>query len=168
MATLSPTDGPPTLTQSLIQTSAIAFTQATQAPFLKAAGSGRISRETLSQWLSQDRLYGQAYINFIGSLLGHAHLPTHFDKKRTGLQWRIVEMLTAALENILREQKFYEDVAQRYGLNLEQPIQGQATFTANEVTQSYINLFQSFLNPRRSAEEGIYSKLDEQRIRGLR
>lgn len=155
MATSSGPGGPPTLTQSLLQNLAPAFIRATHAPFLRAAGNGLVSRETLSQWLSQDRLYGQAYISFVGTLLGHTHLPTEVDSKRGSLQWRIVEMLAAALENIIREAKFYDDVAQRHGLSLDMPLQGHTTFAANEITQSYIELFRSFLEPQKSLLEGM-------------
>jgi thiaminase len=155
MATTSPQACPPTLTQSLLENSAPAFTRATRAPFLEAAGNGLISRETLSQWLSQDRLYGQAYISFIGALLGHARLPAEVDSNRGSLQWRIVKMLAAALENIIREAKFYDDVAHRRGLSLDKPGQGDTTFTANEITQSYVDLFHSFLNPEKSLLEGM-------------
>jgi thiaminase len=155
MATLSPVDAAPTLTQSLLQSSSSSFTRATRAPFLAAAGKGLISRETLSQWLSQDRLYGQAYISFIGSLLAHLRLPTEHDPKRSKLQWRIAEMLTAAMENILREQKFYDDVAQRYALKLDEPPPEQTIFKASRVTQIYVELFRSFLDPSKTLLEGM-------------
>jgi hypothetical protein len=51
------------------------FSLATKSGFLTNAGQGRVSKPVLSKWLSQDRLYAQAYIGFIGALITRVKLP---------------------------------------------------------------------------------------------
>jgi len=147
------------------------YPRATQSRFLKFAGKGKLPLHYLSQWLSQDRLYAQAYLRFIGGLTSLVELPRLIDdnnnkepgdrdavketaqqrsKKRTSdtLEWRILELLRGCLENILRELKFFEDTAEEYGIHLYSLSgsggEGQGVFGPNETTRGYIDLFDSF------------------------
>ncbi|KAI0009797.1 heme oxygenase-like protein [Xylariaceae sp. FL0662B] len=117
--------------------------QATQCRFLELAGQGRLSRDDLSQWLSQDRLYAQAYIRFIGGLISRVQLPTHAPGEGTActLQWRVFSLLQAALLGVSRELLFFEETARKYGLDLAAlgPVAEGGT-----ATQEYIDLFDSF------------------------
>lgn len=140
-------DTPPSsLTSLLLSASGPLYQAATRTPFLIAAGDGTLSKEKLSEWLSQDRLYAQAYIGFIGSLLAHAQLPTQhitFSHHDESIHWRIVHTLRECLDNIFRELKFFEDIAQQYGLDLEAK-STEAPFGPVTATTKYVILFQRF------------------------
>jgi len=143
-------------TESLLNSDPSAFAAATQSPFLEAAGQGSVSTRKLSQWLSQDRLYAQAYIGFIGSLIAKVELPHDFIQDQTrSLEWRIVNMLSGALENIHRELKFFAETAEKYGLDLECPAEDSDVFKANLATKNYMSLFRSFEDPQKPLLQGM-------------
>ncbi|KAI8965896.1 heme oxygenase-like protein [Daldinia sp. FL1419] len=131
------------------------YQRATRSQFLSLAGQGQLPPDILSQWLSQDRLYAQAYIRFAGGLISRVRLPTKVDRQETSktLQWRILSLLQTAMAGVTRELKFFEETAKKYGLDLEAlgPVaeggnlsNKSAGFAPNKVTQDYINLFDSF------------------------
>ncbi|KAH7034972.1 uncharacterized protein B0I36DRAFT_317333 [Microdochium trichocladiopsis] len=156
------------------------YPRATQSRFLELAGQGKLPRHYLSQWLSQDRLYAQAYVRFIGGLTSLVELPLataarsqqqqqpgqRDTETSSTLEWRILEMLRGCLDNILRELKFFEDTAAQYGIDLasigggkqghdvESAGSGDA-FGPNGTTQGYINLFDSFGGRIRAAEARV-------------
>ena len=152
-------------TQSLVESDVPAFHAATRAPFLRAAGQGRVSRRLLSQWISQNRIYSQTHIGFTGSLLAKVRLPHAFvhDHKES-LEWSIVDMLFGALGFIHRELRFFAETAARYGLHLEYPIGpvllpgvgvGEQRFEAAPATRAFVDLFDSLADPRKSLLEGM-------------
>jgi thiaminase len=150
------------LTQLLLTHNPHLFSQATTHTFLHSAGLGTLPKATLSKWLSQDRLYAQSYISFIGALISRVHLPHAFVKdKSTSLRWRILKLLTASLENITKELEFFEDVAQRYGLDLEaSPMHWKdglgSGFQPTGATKQYESLFRAFgADPSMSLLEGL-------------
>lgn len=145
------------LTSVLLESSSAQFDAATKHPFLRAAGQGKISKHDLSKWLSQDRLYAETYISFITSLIARVSLPFSFIKdKDSSLRWRIVNLLTGCLENIKTEIQFFTDTASQYGLSLDQPWDNSGTFSANPITEQYINLFTSFhFDPQQTLLEGL-------------
>ncbi|KAJ5439680.1 uncharacterized protein N7458_010678 [Penicillium daleae] len=110
------------LTSWLLNATPEALKRATTHPFLAAAGSGTLSKEALSQWLSQDRLYAQSYIRFIGMLLIKIRLPTHTPNAETlrnpTIEQAIIDILIDALVNIKTELAFFESTAVEYGLDL--------------------------------------------------
>jgi thiaminase len=114
------TQGP--LTSWLLSSTPQALKRATTHPFLAAAGSGTLSKESLSQWLSQDRLYAQSYIRFIGMLLSKirlpAHAPTTDTPRNPTIEQTIIDVLIDALVNIRTELQFFESTAVEYGLDL--------------------------------------------------
>ncbi|KAI1114386.1 heme oxygenase-like protein [Nemania sp. NC0429] len=136
------------LTESLLADSQIAglYQRATQSQFLRLGGQGRLRREILSEWLSQDRLYAQAYVRFIGGLIARVKLPHEVDSKGTGatLQWRILTLLQGCLAGIMRELQFFEETATRYHLDLAAVGPGELRFGPNATTEGYIELFDSF------------------------
>lgn len=165
------------------------YPRATQSRFLELAGKGKLPLHYLSQWLSQDRLYAEAYLRFIGGLTSLVELPRlidHDDSKKSGgrgggeeaarqkgtkrtsdtLEWRILELLRACLENILRELKFFEDTAAEYGIDLDSLGKGQeGIFGPNETTRGYIDLFDSFgsrLKATRERANGAAAEGEEQ------
>ncbi|MCJ1371038.1 hypothetical protein MMC20_002253 [Loxospora ochrophaea] len=129
----------PSMTEWLIASDAEGLKKATEAKFLQAAGSGAVSKQVLSQWLSQDRLYAQGYVNFIGNLLAKVRLP--MNSGLAGMQWRVTNMLIGSLTNIKREIEFFHDVAKRYELNLEASSPGQDSYGPTTTTRAYQNFF---------------------------
>lgn len=135
------------LTHLLMSTSPQLFTYATQHPFLRQAGLGTLPKYTLSRWLSQDRIYAQAYVNFIGSLLARLHLPHHYvdeASKTTSLRWRLLALLTNSLTNIRREIDFFDRTAATYALKLDAGVKEGAPFEALGTTKQYEGLFRAF------------------------
>lgn len=153
-------------------------TTATTAPFLQQAGRGLIPKHLLSQWLSQDRLYAQSYIRFIGLLLAKIRLPPHnpdSSKPRTATaEHRAVNVLIDALVNIRRELQLFEDTADEFGLDLtalpvamedEERERGECVrdedraeesyFGPNRITQAYIDMFMSAGSAGASLLEGL-------------
>lgn len=147
----------PSLTNILLNNSPGQFQSATQHPFLRLAGLGQLPKHVLSRWLSQDRLYAQAYIGFIGSLISRVDLPYAYVRDQSGsLRWRIVNLLTSALSNIQRELDFFASTAHEYGLDLESPPRNSPVFTAEPATLQYIDLFRAFwTDPSMTLLEGL-------------
>ncbi|KAI0974427.1 heme oxygenase-like protein [Xylaria arbuscula] len=136
------------LTERLLADPQIAdlYRRATQSPFLRLGGQGCLSREALSEWLSQDRLYAQAYIRFVGGLISRVKLPIEVDAQGTNatLQWRILTLLQGCLAGILRELRFFEETAESYDLNLATAGAGETAFGPNATTKGYMKMFDSF------------------------
>lgn len=152
--------------QGQIQTQGASFQEATRHPFLRLAGLGTLPKATLSRWLSQDRLYAQSYIGFIGALLARVDLPHAdvYDKdKPSSLRWQIVDLLCSALENIRTELGFFAETARKYGLQLDAPdgdgsADGGAgsVFTPAPATKLYMELFGAFgKDPSKSLLDGL-------------
>ncbi|KAK8056381.1 heme oxygenase-like protein [Apiospora rasikravindrae] len=120
------------------------YKQATQCRFLELAGQGRLPKESLSQWLSQDRLYAQAYCRFIGGLISRVQLPVSpaTEASRT-TPFRILLMLQTAMIGVTTELQFFEQTAKEYQLDLAAMEDGQES-EANKVTKACIDLFDSF------------------------
>ncbi|KAJ5774016.1 hypothetical protein N7457_008912 [Penicillium paradoxum] len=110
------------LTAYLLASTPNALTRATTHPFLASAGRGTLPKSQLSQWLSQDRLYAQSYIRFIGLLLSKIRLPTQSRTSTTpGLttpEQNAITVLIDALVNIRTELAFFEQTAHAYSLDL--------------------------------------------------
>jgi len=141
------------------------FDRATKHPFLKAAGQGQISKEILSQWLAQDRLYAQSYVRFIGLLLSKVCLPSGNPNTRKSqdptTEQRVFDVLVEALVNIQRELRFFESTAAEYGLDLTalpNEVEGEGTsgiFGPSPITRAYIDLFMSAGSAGVSLLEGM-------------
>ncbi|KAL2817033.1 hypothetical protein BDW59DRAFT_182372 [Aspergillus cavernicola] len=166
------------LTTHLPNTAPQALHTATTHPFLRLAGSGQIPKPLLSQWLSQDRLYAQSYVRFIGMLLAKIHLPASVglqsssesglksEGTRAGIEEKVLDILIEAITNIRTELKFFEDVAGEYSLDLNVPageFSGSGSgseakvggFGSGPITQSYIDMFMSAGSPGASLLEGL-------------
>ncbi|KAK4871339.1 hypothetical protein LT330_000576 [Penicillium expansum] len=110
------------LTAYLLASTPNALKRATTHPFLASAGRGTLPKSQLSQWLSQDRLYAQSYIRFIGLLLSKIRLPTQ-NPTSPGPhlptpEHNAINVLIDALVNIRTELEFFEKTANDYGLDL--------------------------------------------------
>jgi hypothetical protein len=75
------------LTSHLLSLSPSAFKSAAQSPFLERAGKGTLKKEVLQKWLSQDRLYAQAYIRFASLLLANMPLPEKVESGHVNEQY---------------------------------------------------------------------------------
>ncbi|KAF2181689.1 heme oxygenase-like protein [Zopfia rhizophila CBS 207.26] len=117
---MSTAEKPWSLTSYLLTIDQDQFTRATQSPFLRLAAQGRLPKPVISNWLANDRLYMQGYIRLTGELLRTLPLPDHPtpSKSKDMIQVRLLDWLVDALVNIRREERFFIDVAERYGLDL--------------------------------------------------
>ncbi len=146
------------LTSHLLAHNPHLFTLATTHPFLRSAGQGTLPKSTLSRWLSQDRIYAQSYISFIGALIARIHLPyANVTDKSASLRWKIVKLLSDSLQNIHRELDFFATTAEKYGLNLEvHPLKEGASFEPTAATRQYESLFRAFgSDPSMTLLEGL-------------
>ncbi|KAL2067209.1 hypothetical protein VTL71DRAFT_1633 [Oculimacula yallundae] len=107
---------PTQLTSHLLALDPSSFKEATQTPFLRAAGAGTLSKDILQTWLSQDRLYAQAYVRFAAMLLANVKLNGTVDGSR--FEERLLDLILSSINNVRRELKFFEDVASRYDLDI--------------------------------------------------
>ena len=106
------------LTEHLLSTSQDDYTKATQHPFLLAAAEGRLSKEVLGEWLANDRLYIHSYIRAAGKLLASIDLPAAVPETEAS-ETQLVDWLIEALAGVRREERFFIEVAERYGLGVE-------------------------------------------------
>ncbi|KAI1497350.1 hypothetical protein F5X99DRAFT_397181 [Biscogniauxia marginata] len=147
--------GKPSMTDYLISNPETAdlYERATKSQFLRLAGQGRLPRDQLSQWLSQDRLYAQAYVRFIGGLISRVQLPIEVEGTGTeeSLPGRILTLLQSCLSGITQELRFFEKTARAYSLDLTASgcptalgTTAPEKFGPNKTTRDYIDLFDSF------------------------
>ena len=111
------------LTEHLLTTYPDQYKTATQHPFLLAAAEGRLPKEVLARWLANDRLYIHSYIRAAGKLLAHIDLPRAAPK--TGdepYETQLVDWLIDALAGVRKEERFFIQVARRYGLSVDLPV----------------------------------------------
>ncbi|KAL2131062.1 hypothetical protein VTI74DRAFT_5601 [Chaetomium olivicolor] len=107
------------LTEHLLATQADLYKQATQHPFLLAGAEGRLPKDLLSRWLANDRLYIHSYVRAAGKLLASIDLPHEVPKSEEAFETQLVDWLIEALVAIRKEERFFIDVAERYGLGIE-------------------------------------------------
>ncbi|KAL3453694.1 hypothetical protein BJX65DRAFT_264700 [Aspergillus insuetus] len=152
------------LTTHLPTTTPTTLQRATTHPFLRLAGAGHVPKPLLSQWLSQDRLYAQSYVRFIGGLLAKIQLPrTPSDPSNPSIHEKILTVLIDAITNIQTELGFFEKSADEFGLGLnaapaearKEGEEAQRKFTTAPITQSYIDMFMSASGPGTSLLEGL-------------
>lgn len=108
-----------TLTSHLLTLDPVAFTTATQSPFLDAAGAGRLPKSKLGTWLANDRLYIHAYIKAAGRTLAIIDLPQTIPTTSTAPETQFVDWLSTTLTELRREERLFVDVARRYGLGID-------------------------------------------------
>ena len=112
---------PWSLTVHLLASQRPLFKSATEHPFLLAGAEGRLPKAILGRWLSTDRLYIHSYIRAAGQLLAALDLPTHIPASSSpdAFETQLADWLIESLVAIRREERFFIDVAERYGLGLE-------------------------------------------------
>lgn len=92
------------LTDYLMGIDGEGFKNATQAKFLEKAGGGTLAKSALQQWLSQDRLYAQAYVRFASLLLANIPLPSSVSPEDTNEQYVLSPSSHALLSLLFRLQ----------------------------------------------------------------
>lgn len=109
------------LTTHLLGLDPPGYTAATEAPFLTAAGEGRLSKQTLGKWLANDRLYLHAYVKAVGRTLAIVDLPqtTPDPAAEAAPETRFVDWLFSTLTALRREERLFIDVSRKYGLSIE-------------------------------------------------
>jgi thiaminase len=99
-----------------------AYADATDHPFLRAAGSRTLKDDLLALWLSQDRIYAaHAYPRFIGLLISKIPFAPHHgvNSAEEKMNQRILKILAFCIENIVREESFFRDTSEKYGLPID-------------------------------------------------
>ncbi|GAB1319308.1 Putative bifunctional TENA-E protein [Madurella fahalii] len=107
------------LTSHLLETQQPLYKSVTQHPFLLAGAEGRLDKETLSRWLANDRLYIHSYIRAAGKLLATLDLPREVSGSQEAFETQLADWLIESLAAIRKEERFFIDVADRYGLAIE-------------------------------------------------
>lgn len=106
------------LTEHLLTKFQDDFTKATQHPFLLAAAEGRLPKDVLGRWLSNDRLYIHSYIRAAGKLLANIDLPQAVPESESS-ETQLVDWLIEALAAVRKEERLFIEVADRYDLDIE-------------------------------------------------
>ncbi|KAL4882898.1 hypothetical protein BJY04DRAFT_186264 [Aspergillus karnatakaensis] len=164
-----PTPIPEQITTHLLNLTPTALKSATTHPFLRSSGTGLTPKPLLATWLSQDRLYAQSYVRFMGLLLAKINLPvtpsrspvsvsaTEDNGKGKDAHEKILGILVDALNNIQTELSFFEETAREYGLDLNTPfdIDTDSKFGPNPITHAYIDMFMAAGSPGVSLLEGL-------------
>ncbi|KAI3398917.1 hypothetical protein diail_8240 [Diaporthe ilicicola] len=109
------------LTSHLLGVDPPEYKAATEAPFLTAAGEGRLDKQTLGKWLANDRLYIHAYIKAVGRTLSVIDLPQTTPESATEVspETRFVDWLFSTLTALRREERLFIDVARKFGLSID-------------------------------------------------
>ncbi|KAK4109103.1 heme oxygenase-like protein [Canariomyces notabilis] len=107
------------LTSHLLASEQALFKSATQHPFLLAGAEGRLPKDVLSRWLANDRLYIHSYIRAVGQLLASIDLPREAARSEEAFETQLADWLIESLVSIRKEERFFIDVADRYGLGIE-------------------------------------------------
>ncbi|KAJ3478186.1 hypothetical protein NLI96_g9935 [Meripilus lineatus] len=98
------------------------YSAATEHEFLASAGKGTLSADRLALYLSQDRLYAaHAYPIFMGQLLAAINFSSLHARNSTEEKsnQRIVKVVSDALQNVIREVGFFDEVAEKFGLEVD-------------------------------------------------
>ncbi|GAA5925350.1 uncharacterized protein JCM15063_005002 [Sporobolomyces koalae] len=134
-------------TQTMLERYAQEIRVATEHPFLTAAGRRELDRDTLSAWLTQDRVYALCgYPKFIASLISALPLSTSSAQRRSQ---SLLGLFSFALSNIDREVAFFDALGPKYALDLDFPPSAAANDPSvgklqgariNPTTRAYVNL----------------------------
>ena len=108
-------------TKQLLDSDKAAFQRATQSSFLAAAARGKVSREVLSSWLANDRIYLHNFLSGAGRILATHELPVISSLSANSAIARLVDWLIEGLANVRREERLFIDTAARHGIGVDLP-----------------------------------------------
>lgn len=126
------------------------------------AGTGPfVCSELYALFLSACRVIGRSDpfalqdVNFTGQLLAKIRLPEKVDSQSE--EKRCINLLSFALQNVLRELQFFEDTAARYQLDLTPRFaeDGAEEIGPNQTTRSYMDMMLGASSPSASLLEGF-------------
>ncbi len=120
------------LTEHLLSNFQTEYKAATQHSFLLAAAEGRLPKDTLGQWLANDRLYIHSYVKAGGKLLSTIDLPFAVPEEGEALETQLVDWVIEALVSLRKEERFFIEVAERYGLGIQLSMPATSTPNAQE------------------------------------
>ena len=113
----------PSLTSHLVSLSTVRpYSAATEHAFLTQAGKGTLSKDVLGLYLCQDRLFvAHSAIAFLGQVFAKIPFSSSrpFNSPRSQALQRIVRTIDYALKNVIREVNFFNDVAEKFGLDVD-------------------------------------------------
>jgi len=114
------------ITAELLSSNPSAFQKATQSNFLKSAALGKTPKDVLGTWLANDRLYIHSYIKAIGRLLTVLDLPQQVPEPADcdPASIKLLDWIVASMVNIRREEKFFIDVARKFGIEVSLKARG--------------------------------------------
>ncbi len=144
---------PWSLTKHLLATQKDLYLSATQHPFLLAGAEGRLPKDLLTRWLANDRLYIHSYIRAAATLLASIDLPTELPGSKDAAETQLADWLVEALVGIRKEERFFIDVATRYGLGIEFAIPFPPAAAQDTVPS------QTALLPGLAMMQGIFSSM---------
>lgn len=104
-------------TKVILKSEPEAFRRATQSEFLRLGAEGTLPKEILGKWLGNDRLYIHAYIRGLGRTLSLLK-PPQVTGNAPSRETRILDWLVRALVNIRREEKFFVETAEKFGIDI--------------------------------------------------
>lgn len=109
------------LTTHLLGVDTPTYIAATEAPFLAAAGAGRLNKDVLGKWLANDRLYIHAYIKAVGRTISVVDLPQTTPEAATEAapETQFIDWLFSTLAALRREERLFIDVARKYGIAID-------------------------------------------------
>jgi thiaminase len=144
------TNAPWALTTHLLSVNLDQFERTTHATFLQKAAQGRLSKEFIGQWLANDRLYIQGYISLAESMLRLLKTSTGplNPSETESIESRLIRWLEAAIENVKREDAWFVEMTQSYGLSAQGlgPNGTLADTHKSRGLQLFENLFRSYSN----------------------
>lgn len=121
------------LTEHLLSTYQAEYKTATQHPFLLAAAKGCLGKDTLGKWLANDRLYIHSYIKAAGKLLATVDLPQAVPQGGEAPETQLVDWVIEALVSLRKEECFFLEVADRYGLGIQLGMQSNTAPGAGKI-----------------------------------
>lgn len=139
------------LTQELLGSDKAAYEQATQAPFLLAAAKGQLPKDVLGKWLANDRMYIHNYIRGAGRMLATYELPVTAHHQKQPI-FAIVDWLIEALANVRREEHFFIEVARKYNITVDLPVDEHGKIVDKDKLEGLVKFEKLFVDIERRRE----------------
>lgn len=147
------TDVPWALTTHLLSINHDQMFHTTRHPFLDKAAKGTLPKSLVESWLSNDALYLNGYSSLISSLLGQVRQLTQNHTSATSgeeptIEVRLLKWLEKAEQNGEREARFFQEVAEIYGLTVKGNLSEQEK---SEGLRRYEKIFSSIAKQQPNA-----------------
>jgi len=135
------TDVPWALTTHLLSVNHEQLLRTTQHPFLAQAARGTLPKQLVAQWLTSDLQYIKIYLGMSEQTLAiiRQNQSDTAAANSEDVQTRLIAWLEAAIQNGIREEKFFAEVAGLYNIDIS-----TNSAVRNEGLQRYETLYASF------------------------